>query len=105
VPLTTTQSIHIFGATLGPHTYIKTENLIDSQFHKIGTLLTNDHSMQYWNPYLKTLETCQYTKDSFGIYDCLFEISKGNRIYLICDKWLSLLWWHPKYFLVLKYSL
>jgi hypothetical protein len=105
VPLTTTQSIHILGATRGPHTYIKTSNLIKDQFHKIGTLLTNDHSMQYWNPYLKFFETFQYTKDSYGVYDCQYEISNGNRKFLISDKWLSLLWWHPKYFLVLKYSL
>ena len=104
LPLTTTQSIHIFSARTPQNTYIKTENLIPDQFSKIITLLTSDHTQPYWNPYLQALQTLQYTKDQYGVYDCLYKIFKGKKRYLISDKWLSLPWWHPKYFFLLSAS-
>lgn len=102
---TSDQGIHIFSIQKKGNSYIKTENLVNDNLHIVGNLLTAEQSARHWNPYLRNFECCQYSQDAYGVYDCLYEIKSKGQQYWIADKWLNVMWYHLKYFLVVRYPL
>jgi hypothetical protein len=102
---TSHQGIHIFSIQKKGNSYIKTENLVNDNLHIVGNLLLAEQSARHWNPYLRNFECCEYSQDAYGVYDCLYEIKSKGQQYWIADKWLNVMWYHLKYFLVVRYPL